>query len=364
MKKDLDNDTTLKAYKVWIISTLSLMIITFISFAAITIYIDPVFHYHAPLKDYEYPLTDWLYQNDGIIRNFKYDSIITGSSMTANFMKSDADRLFNANFIKVPFFGGLYGEINDNLQIAFNQKDKKIKYIIRGLDYSCLVQDKNAYRDYVDYPTYLYNNNLPDDVNYVLNKSILLNRTLQVIQFTNEGNKTTDFDEYTNWSANYTYGAKAVLNTYTLETPALSSQLLTEEERIMVLENIRQNVTDLADAHPETTFYLFFPPYSICYWDELNNSGKVTWQITAEQIAIEEILNHQNIKLFSFTNNFELVCNLNNYYDQGHYGEWVNSQILAWMCNGDYQLTSENYLDYIDTINQFYTSYDYSSLRK
>ncbi|MDY2699823.1 MAG: hypothetical protein SOV61_09775 [Lachnospiraceae bacterium] len=98
------------------------------------------------------------------MRNFEYDSIITGSSMTANFMTSEADQTFNANFIKVPFFGGLYKEVNDNLLRAYNAYGKNIKYVIRSLDYSCLVQDKDAYRDYVEYPTYLYNENPFDDV--------------------------------------------------------------------------------------------------------------------------------------------------------------------------------------------------------
>lgn len=355
---------TNKVHKLWITFTLILILIASICFASITIYIDPVFHYHAPLANYEYPLNDWLYQNDGIIRNFEYDSIITGSSMTANFMKTEADQTFNANFIKVPFFGGLYKEVNDNLLRAYNVYDKDIRYVIRSLDYSCLVQDKNAYRDYVNYPTYLYNENPFDDVNYVLNKSILFYRTKDVIQYTQDGNKTTSFDVYTNWNANYTFGAEAVLNSYTLEKPTTIHRQLTEDERQMVLGNIRQNVTDLADEHPQTTFYLFFPPYSICYWDVLNNDGKIDWHIEAEKVAIEEILKHPNIKLFSFCNNFELVCNLDNYYDQAHYGEQVNSQMLEWMRNDEYLLTEKNYLTYINTIKQFYTSYDYNSLRE
>lgn len=140
--------------------------------------------------------------------------------------------------------------------------------------------------------------------------------------------------------------------------------MLSEEEHVMVVENIQQNITDLADDHPETMFYLFFPPYSICYWDALKNNGQVDWRIDAEQAAIEEIVKHPNIKLFSFCNNFELVCNLNNYKDQAHYGEWVNSWILEWMSDDQYLLTEHNYQEYIREIREFYNSYDYSLLRE
>lgn len=362
MEEQLKND---KNYIIWIIITTTLTVISFCLFASITIYIDPFFHYHKPLQDYEYPLKrdNERYQNDGITRNFEYDSIITGTSMTENFKTSEANEIFDADFIKVPFAGGSYKEMNDNLQRAYDA-GKSITNVIRCLDYSHLIEDKNAQRENVDFPTYLYNSNLFDDVNYVLNKSILLTQTRNVIKYTESGKKTTDFDNYANWNASFTYGAETVLSTYTLGEKAAGDKILTEDESVMVYENIRQNVTDLADSHPETTFYLFFPPYSICYWDILNNGGRINLRIDAEQIAIEEILKHPNIKLYSFCDNFELICNLDNYRDKLHYGEWVNSWILEWMHNDEHLLTEKNYEKYIETIREFYNSYDYNLLRE
>ena len=350
-------------YKLWIIVTLVLIIITFIMFASIIIYVDPLFHYHKPLRKYKYPINNERYQNDGIIRNFEYEGIITGTSMTENFKKSEADKIFESDFIKVPFSGGTYKEINDNLKKAYDS-GKEIKYIIRCLDYSHLTEDKDAYKENTEYPFYLYNDNLFDDMNYILNKSILFGQVRGVIRHTKAGLKTTSFDDYANWNAYFTFGSETVLGTYTLDEAASYLQVFSEDERRMVLGNIRQNVTSLAAGHPETNFYYFFPPYSICYWDSLKNNGQINWRIDAEQAAIEEILKYPNIKLYSFCNNFELVCNLDNYKDQAHYGEWVNSWILEWIHNGEYLLTKDNYKDYIKTIREFYNSYDYGSLHK
>lgn len=176
-------ETEERKYKIWIISTLFFSISAFIMFATITIYIDPLFHYHKPLEKYKYPINNERYQNDGITKNFEYESIITGTSMTENFKKSEADKIFGSDFIKVPFAGGHYKEINDNLKRAYNS-GKNIKYIIRCLDYSHLVEGKDTYREDIEYPFYLYNSNLFDDVNYVLNKSILFEQTLGVIKHT------------------------------------------------------------------------------------------------------------------------------------------------------------------------------------
>ncbi len=361
--KGLFQTDTAKKYRAWIFSTLALALVSFILFASFTVYIDPYFHYHAPLDEYEYPIDNERYQNDGITRNFEYNGIITGTSMTQNFKTSEADELFQASFIKVPFSGACYKEINDNLKRAYGA-GKKVDYVIRCLDYDRLILDKDAYKEGADFPTYLYNDNPFDDLNYVLNKSILFTQTWGVVKYTEAGNKTTTFDEYSNWMEGRKFGTEAVLRTYKLGERAKSPRKLTEEERGLVIANIRQNVTDLANAHPETTFYLFLSPFSICYWDTLENKGLVDQHIDAEQAAIEELLKCPNIRLYSFSNNFELVCNLDHYKDTAHYGEWVNSQMLQWMHDGEYQLTLENYEDYIETIRSFYNGYDYSSLRK
>lgn len=352
-----------KKYIVWVISTMLLLCVSFILFASKTVYIDPYFHYHAPLEKYEYPIDNEIYQNDGILRNFEYDGIITGTSMAENFKTSEADEIFHAKYIKVPIAGASFKRINDSIQRAYDA-GKDIKYVIRCLDYNRLAQDKDIDSRGADFPTYLYNDNPFDDVNYVLNKSILLEDTWNVIKYTESGGKTTSFDEYANWNKYYTFGAESVLASYTLGEKWEGIRALSEDDRKMILENIRQNVTDLADKHPETVFYLFFSPYSICYWDDQNNKGYIDWSIDCERVAIEEILKHSNIKLYSFNDNFKLICDLDNYKDQAHYGEWVNSWILEWMKEDKYLLTEENYQEYIETIREFYNSYDYSTLRE
>lgn len=349
-------------HKTWIICTVLAFFAVCFGFAAVTVYIDPFFHYHKPLSNYEYPLYDERYQNDGIGKHFEYDSIITGSSMTENFMKTQADELFDADFIKIPFNGGSYKEINNNLRRAYDT-GKDIRYVIRCLDDNRLARSKNDEPGIVKSLTYLYNTNLFDDLNYVLNKTIFIEHTLKTINYTKAGEKTTTFDEYMNWNNDTEYGAQVVLSKYKLGPNASVMQEFTDEDAKKVKENIQQNVTDLASEHPETQFYIFLSPYSICHWDELNNNGQVYWRIEVEKTAIETLLECPNIKLYSFSNNFELTCNLDNYTDQNHYGGWINSYILQCMKNDEYLLTKDNYIEYIEALKDFYGTYDYASLR-
>lgn len=369
----MSEKSTERVYRRWSILTLSSTVAVLAVLAAFTAYIDPLFHYHGPLEQFEYPLnSDDRYQNSGILRNFEYNGLIIGNSMSQAFKTSEAEALFRVPFVKTPFPSANFQEINDNLEVAY-AAGKEIQYVIRSLDFNyrriCKVySSQDEYRAELDmeFPSYLYNSSLIDDVNYVLNKSIFLDRTLWVINFTRSGSQSTTFDNYgvvdkSGSPRSFNYGAKFVFRHYTLGEP-YNSAPMSDEMRQTIIRNIRQNVTDLADAHPETTFYLFFPPYSICYWDLQQNAGAVDLHIDVAQVVIEELLKHSNINFYSFFTNYDLICDLNNYWDYGHYGEWVNSWILEQMHSGNYLLTEDNYLEHLDAMREFYNSYDYASL--
>ncbi len=66
--------------------------------------------------------------------------------------------------------------------------------------------------------------------------------------------------------------------------------------------------------------------------------------------------------LYSFTNNYDLTCDLDNYSDDIHYKPAVNSEILKWIYNGEYELTEDNYKQYINDIRTYYTTYDYDAI--
>lgn len=60
--------------------------------------VDPFIHYHKPLTNaYFYPLDNQRSQNDGILKHFEYNALITGTSMTENFKTSELDELFGVN---------------------------------------------------------------------------------------------------------------------------------------------------------------------------------------------------------------------------------------------------------------------------
>lgn len=81
-----------------------------------------------------------------------------------------------------------------------------------------------------------------------------------------------------------------------------------------------------------------------------------------EQIVIEKLLECPNVHLYSFTNDFDLICNLDNYKDRVHYSAEINSGILEWIVQGKHELTKDNYETYVSDIIDFYTTYDYDTI--
>ena len=332
--------TEKKFFKINILVIISILI----SIMFIVVLIDPYFHYHKPLPFLNYKISNQRYINDGIIKHFDYNAIITGTSMTENFRTSQFDKIFNSNSIKVPFSGGSYREINDAIETAL-KNNNDIKYVFRGLDYGKINEeyDKMAYDSY---PVYLYDNNIFNDYKYWWNKEILIRGIAQNIVYNILGKKTTSFDEYSSWHEEKG-GKDKVLKNYKRVNKENSKRFLSEVDILRIDKNISENITKLPKEYPNVKFIYFITPYSIVYWDELNQKNELEKQIRAEEYMLEKILEVSNIELYSFYSNYLLITDLEKYKDPGHYIGEINDQILNWIKNGEYRLSKENYKEYI-----------------
>lgn len=131
----------------------------------LTVVVDSYFHYHKPLESLAYYFRNERCQNDGIVKHFDYDALITGTSMTENFKSSEMDELLDVRSVKVLFSRATYQETRENLERAF-AANPDLRTVLCGLDYKHFYGDFNAMW-YNSYPLYLYDDNLFNDVNYI-----------------------------------------------------------------------------------------------------------------------------------------------------------------------------------------------------
>ncbi|MFI3212538.1 MAG: hypothetical protein R3Y24_04270 [Eubacteriales bacterium] len=345
--------------KKWVIGTIIGTIGILFSIALAMVIVDPYFHFHKPLSGISYALNNERYMNDGIVKNFEYDAIITGSSMNQNFKTTTLDRLFGTTSVKTTFSGAGFQEIADNLQRACDSKND-VEMVVWGLDFNGLRREHD-WQGYTGYPDYLYDTNVWNDSSYVWNKSILLSGLLNTIIDTLQGQESTTFDEYSSWE--HETGLDAISNTYVRsEEMAEEQMVLTDSEIQMVTDNIANNIVAIANNNPDTTFYLFYTPYSALYWESLYRAGELEKQIEAETIATELMLTCENIKLYNFSKETDITEDLSYYRDKEHYSAEINEVILQWIKDDVGLVTVENYQETIDWEQEYYMTYDYDGL--
>ena len=350
--------------KNWIIIW-CMFVLTAFSIVGFQVYkIDPYFHYHKPLLNhYFYLLNNQRSQNDGISKNFEYDALITGTSMTENFRTTEADKLYGRYFIKVPFSGGSYKEINDNITIAL-KKNANIKTIIRCLDMDKFFDASDHMRsDLGKYPTYLYDNNPFNDVKYLLNRDIIVRTFQMMVNSNRRGFKPgiTTFDDYSRWQNRFKFGIKTV-SPKGLTVKNTKQIHLTNDDKEKIRKNIELNVIKIAEEYPDVDFYYFYSPYSIAMWNRWKNMGTLHKMLEAEEFITELIVPKRNIHLFSFNLRTDIITDLNQYKDESHYATWINSLMLKWMRDEKYRLTEVNYKARLKKEYDFYTKFDYGSI--
>ncbi|MDO5400570.1 MAG: hypothetical protein Q4F17_06270 [Eubacteriales bacterium] len=353
--------------KQWSLLFLVLTVATLGLLAGLTAVIDPFFHYHAPLKALSYPL-DWdsqRYLNDGVIRNFDYDAMITGTSMTEYFKSSECDTLFGVNSIKVPFSGASFTELNNNIRQAIKH-NPHLKFVFCSIDDGRLYQEPGYMR--YDCPDYLYDDSLLNDVQYLLNKEVLCSSTILVLRYTRSGAEPGTFDDYhSDWgdvSGAPGYSKADILSRYSRVPIADTPQILTEQLRQRVTDNLTDNTVALARENPDIQFYYFYPPYSLLYWDQLDRSGTLERELETFRLTSQILTGIENIHLFSFYTDFETITDFSNYHDPLHFSTDINTLILSRMARGEYELTPENYEAHWQAVADFYRSYGYDEIYK
>lgn len=316
---------------------------------AAVILVDPFFHYHEPVGSLKAVVTKAEYQCIGTVRNFDYDSIVLGSSVAENYNNRWFDETFGGTTIKGIKSSAATVDLVYYLREALEaKKDTGLKNVYYSLDLFALTADAERVFPDESLPLYLYNKNPFDDVNYVWNKDVVFEHIPYLFAMT----YLDDYDEGTsyNWAQYKTFSKEDALKHYSRPEEVLP--MLTAAE---YKENVDKNI-DLLEAvvkeHPETTFRFLYPPYSMLWWDAAYRKGETEQNLYAAEAVAERLLPYENVEMYFFQNEEELITNLDNYMDTVHFSADINHSMVKWMKEGKYRLKLENYKEEIEKMRE------------
>lgn len=325
--------------KNWALLALAMLIGCYALLSAVVIYIDP-FQVYRLAKNYVPPIdnTTQVYSNAGIARNYDYDSAIVGTSMTECFKATLLSEQLGGRFIKLSTSAGTAYNHALLMELAFDTHD--IKRIVYGLDIYSFIGPLDDTGSSV--PFYLYDDNIFNDVQYWLNRSVIASFIPRCLKTWGQTQDETLRDSMYNWSSLYEYGPGMLYSAQF--TPAQSYRA--EDAYIAnATANLKQHLISYIAAHPETQFNIYFPPYSAAEWATMESKGTITGLMPLRGLAYDMLSVYDNVTIHDFSAREDWVKDVNNYKDALHHGDWINDAIGACIAAGENRITSREQLD-------------------
>ena len=326
---------------------------------ALVIWVDPFFQYHKPLAWFPYLVDNQVNQNPGLAKHMDYDGILIGSSMTASFNTDWFEELMGMKTQKLSYNGSYPKDLSNIMQLVFDAKGDQVKAVYMAVDQSTFSADPEETKFPVT--DYLYDDNVFNDVPYLLNKDVLLDYILRPLA---DRKDASDWAElYKPWWTDEYYNKANVLMYYeAAEEKQEEEALAADYFKDAVEENLQKNILPYIEAHPETEFYIFYPPYSILFWNDVTREKELEAVIGRLEYMTERLLNYENVHVFNFLGKEDIICNLNNYADYMHYHKNVCRYITECFATGENELHPENYGQAFDEIRTLAMSYDYPAI--
>lgn len=305
--------------------------------AVFVIFLDPFFHYHKPWFGLKAVLADKEYQCIGTLRTFDYDSLIVGSSVTENNNNSWFNQGFNCTTIKAVRSYGATADLCYLLDVAYESHD--LRYVFYSMDTSSLAADPLPTYELTGCPMYLYNRNYFDDVQYIYNKGVLFEKTPYLIANSIIG----DYDENNsyNWAQWKEFNQEMALNLY-----IRSADISPMKEKDFYQDVLDANIGLMEEqikSHPETQFKIFFPAYSMLWWDNIYRTGDLEAYLYNMEQTAEKLLTYDNVEMYYFQDEINIITNLDNYMDTLHFSPEINKYMADQIIAGNDRLTLENY---------------------
>lgn len=340
----------MKAYKRWVCGLLAGLMALLAACAATVYIVDPCLYYRLPQR-WQPVFFNERYQAAGLARNVEADTLLLGTSMVANYRPSQVEEVFGGHAQRITIPDGYLSEFTQVLDVSFGAQQPE--QVIVALDLNILTRSESGVTGAM--PEYLYNENRLDDVKYLLNKDTLYYSVYTIL--TNLAGKGEELDKAFIWPEDTWWNHMTALDNY--ERPEVAAETLPADAYLSDVEANLEIIRGWAEAHPETTFRLFLSPYSMLHWDKMARQGQTDAMLTALEAVCQGLMGMENVALYGFILDREIVADLDYYGDHIHHSGEAGQLVLEKIAAGEMLLTEENLQETLANWRSFVVHYDY-----
>ncbi|MBR1659370.1 MAG: hypothetical protein IJ705_03540 [Oscillospiraceae bacterium] len=324
--------------KKWITSFLCLVLAVLLLLSAAAWVVDPYLQFR--IRDNAYLLSG-RFVDAGLIRNYDYDTLMIGSSMTQNF---DME-LFRSEMGCKPLhvsLGGLNADEMDELvQAAYAAGKAETLYLCVDLSYFTDEPEPSQF------PPHLFRTDPLSRLRYLLSYEVwfrYLPIDLGLLVFDRLGlpmpRKFADsrsIDRLENWSGEEPVGEDVFLHNVWVE--AMQPHKIDEEA---VWREIQPRIDAFLNRFDFDygRHIFFFPPYSCLFW--YNSYFTQYFRLYQRaKIYFVERADAMGAEVFDFQS-APFTADMSIYRDVLHYGPEINDWMTRCFASGDYRATAEN----------------------
>ena len=199
-----------------------------------------------------------------------------------------------------------------------------------------------------------------EDLSYLLNLDIFYHYGMNNILGTLRGEKQSS--ERRGETLTGTFSAEATLAGYTRPEQSTTIRSFSNSTLPEQVDANLCNMEALILTYPETQFVFFMPPFSVLYWDAEIRNGTFESTMDGVEYALKHLLEYENVQIYFYQGEEEIITNLDNYKDYSHYGPWINNLITQNISEGRNQVTKDNVEQLISDMKDTIYSFDFELL--
>jgi hypothetical protein len=294
-------------------------------------------------------------QDAGLIQSQEFDTIFMGTSLAIHFRQSDIDRILGVHSLKLSLNGSSSVEQNFVLAAALERHPKLVLWELDDwifpdapdIDSNAFVPANLYRRNFKGFASYLFSGSMARESAWIVARSIPLiekpvaSLTTGVIFKFPIANVDDINVLRPGFDVAGTYNSKKAMAAFRHITDPVRSAYLAEGIGYdMRVRNFERDVAGLIAAHPDVTFEIYFPPYSILQWVAMRDASPETFDQVYKFTAYvsRRLTSFANVRLYDFREAKDVTHNLNNYADVIHHSPAIDLQVLSWLAEGKYRV--------------------------